>query len=437
MTIVARLRSTRLQAGLSVYRQRDAAPNSRSEAVDMQLNDLNAAWKESLARSPWARAIAKAENLPDHFASWSEFDERTPVMDKKRLRQSLTGAEGNAENVQWRSTGGSTGEPFKFPVWPEEAGISGLDIWLGRSRLGIRPEDPVFLLWGHAHLLGKGVKGAINKVKRGAYDRLLGYTRFSAYALTPADLTVGCNKLLARRPAYVIGYSSALDRFARHNRVRADDIARLNLKAVIATAEGFPRSDSAAVIGQTFGAPVIMEYGAVETGPLAYQDQEGTYPVFHAHHRLSLRGGEGPAANEILVTTLYPRALPLMRYALGDLADVEPGDIEQGSLMRLRRVVGRCNDLITLPNAAVVHSEAFTHCVRDIPEIEVFQVLVGEDAWPRIRYTASIDLPESALLEIRRRLALIDGNMKDTEFERVDNIALSVAGKHQMIVKSR
>ncbi len=402
----------------------------------MQLADLNAAWEESLARSRWARAIAKAENLPDHFTSWAEFDARTPVMDKKRLRQILAGCESSAEKVQWRATGGSTGEPFKFPVWPEEGKISGLDIWLGRSRTGIRPDDPVFLLWGHAHLLGTGVKGAINKVKRGAYDRLLGYTRVSAYALTPADLTAGCNKLLARRPAYVIGYSSALDRFARHNRARADDIATLDLKAVIATAEGFPRSDSAEVISRTFGAPVIMEYGAVETGPLAYQDREGTYSVFHAHHRLSLRGGKGPAANEILVTSLYPRALPLMRYALGDLADVAPDDIEQGSLMRLHRVLGRCNDIVTLPNAAVVHSEAFTHCVRDIPELDAFQVVVGEGAWPRIRYAALTDLPQSAVREIRRRLSLIDKGMENTAIERVDDIALSVAGKHQMIVKS-
>jgi len=436
MTIVAKWRSSRLQASLSAYRDRDAAPNCPLEAAEMQLADLNTAWKESLARSPWARAMAKTQNLPDRFASWAEFDAITPVMDKNRLRQTLSRVESVNGRVQWRATGGSTGEPFNFPVWPEEGKVSGLDIWLGRSRQGIRPDDPVFLLWGHAHLLGTGLKGALNKVKRSAYDRLLGYTRVSAYGLSPAKLTVGCDQLLSRKPRYVIGYSSALDRFARHNSDRADDIAKLNLKAVIATAESFPRSDSAEVISRTFGAPVVMEYGAVETGPLAYQDHHGNYPVFHAHHRLSLRGGEGPTANEILVTSLYPRALPLMRYALGDLAEVAPGDIEQGSLMRLRRVMGRCNDIVTLPNAAVVHSEAFTHCVRDIPEINAFQVVIGKGAWPRIRYAASADLPDGTKAEIRRRLSCVHEGLEGTAFERVDDIALSIAGKHQMVVKS-
>ena len=129
------------------------------------------------------------------------------------------------------------------------------------------------------------------------------------------DLSNACNKLLACKPSYVIGYSSALDRFVRQNSHRASDLAQLKLKAVIATAEGLPFTDSSQLIRQVFGTQLVMEYGAVETGPLAYQDKDGSFPVFHAHHRLSLRGGDGPFSNEILVTSLYPRALPLMRYA--------------------------------------------------------------------------------------------------------------------------
>lgn len=436
MTLAAKIRARRLQASLAAYRQRDAAPLAPAEVARMQLADLNAAWKASLASSPWARAVARIEDLPEHFSSWEEFDARTPVIDKKRLRKALTSVKGGEDRVLWRSTGGSTGEPFNFPVWPQEVATTSLDIWLGRGRLNIRPEDPVFLLWGHAHLLGSGVKGALNKFKRRMLDRLLGYTRVSAYALAPTDLSAACDRLLARKPAYVIGYSSALDKFARQNRDRATEIASLGLKAVIATAEGFPRIDSAEIIGRTFGAPVVMEYGAVETGPLAYQDGNGSYPVFHAHHRLSFRGGEGPAANEILVTSLYPRALPLMRYALGDLAEAAPADVEEGCVLRLSRVLGRCNDIVPLPSGATVHSEAFTHCVRDISDLDAFQVVVTDGAWPLIRYAAKADLPSDAVSEIRRRLALIDPGMDRTELERVDEIATSVAGKHRMIVES-
>jgi phenylacetate-CoA ligase len=436
MTLAASYRAWRLASSLSAYRRRDAAPGSPAEAVRMQLVDLNAAWQKSLACSPWARAIARAESLPERFESWAEFDARTPILDKGSLREALARVEQGSSKVMWRATGGSTGEPFQFPVWPREAMASGLDIWLGRSRLSICPSDPVFLLWGHAHLLGTGVRGAINKIKRTLSDRMLGYTRVSAYALASSDLAEGCDLLLSRKPAYVIGYSSALDRFARYNANRATEIAKLRLKAVIATAESFPRSDSAEVIAHTFGAPVAMEYGTVETGPLAYQDAEGCYSVFHAHYRLSLRGGDGPSANEILVTSLYPRALPLLRYALGDLAEYDHSDIEQGSVLRLKRVVGRCNDIVTLPTGAIVHSEVFTHCVRDIPTVDAFQIVAAKGEWPRIRYKALADLSGDAVSQIRRRLALIDPGMGATELERVNSFTLSIAGKHRMVVEN-
>lgn len=436
MTLTAAYRAWRMAPMLSAHSARNAPPVNNEDAASRQLTDLNIAWAKSLVRSPHARAIREAENLPERFGSWAEFDERVPVMDKRRLRKALAAAQGAGSNVVWRATGGSTGEPFQFPVWTEESAASVLDIWLGRSRLGIRSDDRVFLLWGHAHLLGRGLKGALNRFKRQFSDWLLGYTRVSAYALGPADLSRGSDLLLIRKPAYVVGYSSALDRFARHNADRARDIAQLKLKAVIATAEGFPRADSADIIGRTFGAPVIMEYGAMETGPLAYQARDGGFSVFHGRHRLSQRGGDGPAANEILVTSLYPRAMPLMRYALGDLAEIVPCDVAQGSIMRLSRIVGRCNDMVALPTGTTVHSEAFAHCLRDVAGIDAFQVLAPAGQWPRLRYASAEELPESDTAEVRRRLSLIDPALAETPLERVNAIPLSIAGKQRMVVEA-
>ena len=39
-------------------------------------------------------------------------------MNKESLRRVFAECEIEAGSVLWRSTGGSTGEPFKFPVWP-------------------------------------------------------------------------------------------------------------------------------------------------------------------------------------------------------------------------------------------------------------------------------------------------------------------------------
>lgn len=431
MTLVASLRAMRLARSLSGYAA--LYENSSASIAARQLDLLNTAWMSSLARSPWARALQQRFDLPAQFASLDAFDDRVPVMGKQELRAVIAGASAGQTPAAWRSTGGSTGEPFRFPTWPEEHANAALDIWLGRRRLGIEPSDKLFLLWGHAHLLAAGWRGGLNKLRRRISDRLLGYVRCSAYDLADAHLARACDLLLRARPRYVVGYASALDRFAKANMSRSRDISALNLRAVIATAEGFPNAASRELIARCFGAPVFSEYGAVETGPLAYEDASGVHRVFWAHYRLTRRGA-GPDANEVLVTTLYPRALPLMRYALGDLVDAEPAAGSGAGLSRIRRVVGRCNDIVSLPNGGTIHSEAFTHCMRDLPGVHAFQVVAAPQAWPRLRYEAESDLDAGAIGEVRRRLAIVDPSLADTPVERAARIARSVAGKHRTVV---
>lgn len=433
MTVVASLRAMRMTPELAAYA---ASYENATPVAARQLQLLNAAWTSSLARSPWARALKAHFALPSQFASLDAFDHLVPTMGKQDLRAVIASAAAPTRKVPvtWRATGGSTGEPFRFPTWPEEHARAALDIWLGRRRLGISPNDRLYLLWGRAHLLGSGWRGALNKARRQVSDYLLGYVRCSAYELAAADLARACDTLLRARPAYVVGYASALDRFAKANVSRSRDISSLNLRAVIATSEGFPNAASRDLIARCFGAPVFSEYGAEETGPLAYEDASGVHKVFWAHYRLTKRGGSGPDANEVLVTTLYPRALPLLRYALGDLVDAEPAADSCGGLTGMRGVIGRCNDVVALPNGGTIHSKAFTHCMRDLPGVHAFQVVVAQHGCPRVRYEADNDLDASAIGEVRRRLAIVDPSLADTPVERTPCIARSIAGKHRMVV---
>lgn len=433
MTLLAQIRAMSMAPRLSAYgaSYEDAAP---AFIAARQLQSLNAAWASSLARSPWARALKEQYALPAQFSSLDDFDATVPIVGKQDLRPIIDAVPAAQTRLAWRCTGGTTGEPFRFPTWADEHATAALDIWLGRRRLGIAPDDKALLVWGHAHLLGSGWRGALNTFSRRLSDRLLGYVRCSAYDLAEADLAHVCEMLLRARPHYVVGYSTALDRLARASMPRRQEIAVLNLKAVIATAEAFPHADSREVIARCFGAPVFSEYGTVETGPLAYEDQGGTHQVFWAHYRLTRRGGAGPEANEAVVTALYPRALPLMRYALGDVVDAEPAATSGAGLSRIGRVIGRCNDVVPLPNGAAIHSEAFTHCMRDAPGVRAFQVVVAKQGWPRLRYEAEDELDASVVHEVRRRLAIVDPALAHTPLERTECVARSVAGKHRMVV---
>ena len=432
MTAMASLRAMRMAPALAAYA---ASYEDATPVAARQLELLNAAWTSSLARSPWARALKARFALPPQFASLDALDDIVPIMGKQDLRAIIAAVDAPARKTPatWRATGGSTGEPFRFPTWPEEHARAALDIWLGRRRLGISPSDRLFLLWGHAHTLGSGWRGALHKARRRMSDHLLGYVRCSAYKLSDADLARTCDTLLRARATYVVGYASALDRFAKANMSRSRAISALNLRAVIATAEGFPNAASRDLIARCFGAPVFSEYGTVETGPLAYEHASGVHKVFWAHYRLTRRGGPGADANEGLVTTLYPRALPLLRYALGDLVDAEQAAGSCAGLTSMRGVIGRCNDVVALPGGGTIHSEAFTHCMRDLVGVRAFQVVVTQRGPPRLRYEAESELDASAIGEVRRRLAIVDPSLADTPVERASCIPRSIAGKHQMV----
>lgn len=430
MTLLARLRAARLKRPLDDY----AAfySDGTADVAAFQLDRLNRSWSAALVRSPFARRLKEQLGLPLAFDSWNRFEDQVPITDKSLLRGIVEQTEGDNSTGRliWRSTGGSSAEPFRFPIWPDERRHAGLDMWLGRRRLGIAPSDRLFLLWGHAHLLGSGARGAFNAAKRRLSDRLLGYVRHSAYDLSAEGLLAAGKSLLESRPHYVIGYSTALDRFARVNGARREAIAALGLKAVIATAEALPGPESRQRIESCFGAPLAMEYGAVETGPIGYENPFGGqsgYSTFWAHHRLERFGG-GPGPDELAVTSLYPRALPLLRYRLRDLIEAR-----ESVLTRLDRVIGRCNEQVRLADGAVIHSEAFSHCLRDSP-IDAFQIVAPEEGELYIRYEAKAELPQAALGEIRSRLARINPVLSSTEFRQIPRLELSPAGKHRMVV---
>ena len=334
-----------------------------------------------------------------------------------------------------RTTGGTTSEPVQLPAWRVELGYANRDIWLARSWFGINPYDRLFLLWGHSHQLGKGMHGQINAYYRQIKDIVLGYDRFSAYDLSDQALRRAGDELLRFRPAWLLGYSVALDRLADANRDREKDFRALNLKAAIATAEAFPRQDSAERITEVLGCRVAMEYGAVESGPVAHQRTDNRFQIFWRHWFVEGKASPDVIGTfEIFLTSLYPRCCPLLRYRIGDLISEDPNraDFDQ----TFSRVIGRCNDYIALPDGAKIHSEAFTHAIKECDGVSRFQVYQALTGRIYFRYEPL----RGGLLDehqIRDRLKVIHPALREVEFQSVANLPQTIAGKTRTIERER
>jgi len=335
----------------------------------------------------------------------------------------------------WRVTGGSTAQPIQLPAWHSEKAVVGPDQWLGRHWFGVRPSDRLFWLWGHSHLLGSGLGGQINRRVRGLKDWLLGYYRYSAYDLCADSMVRAGDILLSFGPDYVIGYSVALDSFARINRDRAGRFHDLGLKVVIACAESFPSADSAQTVSDVLGAPLAMEYGSIETGVVAYTTPLGGYQTFWRNHFVEAQDSSVRGGRVVRVTSLYPRCFPLVRYELGD--EIELGcecDTAGRGVSKFKRVIGRCNDYVAFADGTRIHSEAFAHAIRDCADIAGYQT-VQDGSNIRIKLISGSRISAKTIKAIRSRLRIVHPALADVVVEQVEVLEQTVAGKTPVVIR--
>jgi phenylacetate-coenzyme A ligase PaaK-like adenylate-forming protein len=406
-----------------------------AERASAQLDSLNRVWASASAHVPYWRALRESEGLPARWESLEQFASRLPGTDKSTLQQqgSALRSEQRPPELQ-KMTGGSTAEPVQIPKWKSEIAATRANLWLGRGRYGIEPHHRLFMLWGHSHLLGTGVRGFVNARRQELADWLLGYCRFSAYDMRPEAMRRALERMLSFRPDYVLGYSVALHHLAEAAGDLAPALRALGLRAVIATAESFPSEASEALVAERFGCPVAMEYGAVETPGLAYSLPEGGYQVFWDSYLVEAeRRGKRWS---LRITALVPRCVPLLRYEIGDEVELQPGAPDHVvGLTGFERLVGRCNDYLELDDGARIHSEAISHAVRACAGIRSYQV-VQQGRTLLLHYTAPETLPADQAAGLVERLRRIHPGLAEAGLERVPALRQTVAGKTPMILRS-
>lgn len=400
-----------------------------------QLGQFNQQWQRIRAEVPFYRRISGMRNLPEQFSSWQQVQELLPTMTRKIVQTSGHELASQRKPPEYyRITGGSTAEPIQLPAWISEREFCSKDMWFARSWYDVVPSDKLFLIWGHRHLLGHGLRRLGNTINRRCRDALLGYSRFSAYDISDSRLRQAADALLKFRPHYILSYAAALDRFARVNIDRRREFHRLGMKVAVATTESYPRSDSAGVIADVLGCPVAMEYGAIETGPIAYQTGTGRFQAFWRHYVLELQPSEHVAgAYELRITTLYPRSFPLIRYEIGDL--VIPCNKGDGPCLEFESVIGRSNDCLVLRNGSVVHPQAFRDAISWCKSVADFQIVQRLDGRITLRFVPARRPSGDDYAALRQHLTQVNEALEVIEFEEVAGLEQTVAGKTKRIIR--
>lgn len=269
-----------------------------------------------------------------------------PSLRREMVERNLAEREsdGTDPSLPWRgrwwmaATGGSTGERGVF-VWDRREWISILASYA-------RVNDWAGVRVGLGHPLSTAIVSTRNPTHQSAVvgasirSRLVPTLRVNA--TDPLEQIV--NQLNRFRPKLLVCYASMLAPLAEAQ--LAGSLRVAPEKVITASEELLPAAQRMAV--HAWGVDVLNTYAATETATIAsmcpmgslhlYEDFVLVEPVDAAYRAVA----DGQVADRLLVTVLFSRTLPLIRYELDDSVRLATRACPCGSPYRvLEAVIGR------------------------------------------------------------------------------------------------
>jgi phenylacetate-CoA ligase len=332
---------------------------------DRQLREI-LSW--AYDRVPFYREKYDRAGVSPYEVNKVEDLQRLPVTERHEIRgkdlSSFFARGYNPSECFLRLTSGSTGIPVTRAFTKDEIAL--------RSALSRR----IFLIYGLYPNLRNLVVGDPRAWSPPWYQRSGIYRERHISAFTKQDEQADIYRSYS--PDILSGYPSSLRLLGET--LRRHDIPFPKPRIILTVGELLLPATSF-FLEEVFSAPIRDRYGIEEMGYIAWECPVGggyhvaadcgIFEVLDENNCAVEPGKEG----DLILTSLYTRAMPLIRYRLGDLVSIEPDPCPCGcSFPRIRRITGRADDLLRLPSGEWVHPVVAAWGVVDIPGMELFRI---------------------------------------------------------------
>ena len=292
-----------------------------------------------------------------------------PVMQKSDLQKPLKERLSNgytSKNVYVNKTSGSSGHPFIFAKDKMCHALTWAEIL---DRFGWYKID--FNKSLQARFYGIPLD-ALGYQKERFKDRLSSRYRFPIFDLSEEKMEKFLEVFRRKKFDYINGYTSSIVLFAKYlkkKKILLTDICP-TLKQCIVTSEMLYDKDKQLMEG-VFGIPVINEYGASELDLIAFTNPEDQFVVNSETLYVEILDSENnPVANgesgRIVITSLYNKAHPLIRYDIGDTGILDIKSSFKKPI--LEKLVGRTNDIAKLPSGRTVPGLTLYYVTKSVIE---------------------------------------------------------------------
>ena len=370
-------------------------------------------------------------HLKQRHWNWEQF-RRLPLSTRVCIQDHGAQMRANRQARAWTpisstSTSGSTGTPIITEQTPARARLqkqlnrqwhesAGRDSNLGTGFItdpfpGGQAEPPTGLIkgsWGHGGGLGKA--------------HFLTLRASSAEQLAWMRL---------RELGYLVTYPSNLRALLNESRLtgqRPED-----LKEVILSSEPVPRS-LVRRAEEEWCVLVTATYSSSELAAIALQDSTGQYRIQDCSVLVEVLNADGTPTKrgeigKIVVTTLQELLRPLIRYEIGDYAEVDEG--EDGELL-LKNIVGRQRSMIRHANGTSVWPYFELGELAQTGAVRQWQLIQHRDGALTVLVVAK-QLTREDERGIKTAIRSMTGQLPLT-IRQVDSIARTPGGKYREVI---
>ncbi|WP_335923202.1 hypothetical protein [Shewanella chilikensis] len=325
---------------------------SREELDKLQNERLQELMVFCYQNSSYYRNIFLAQKVNPIESVFKVSDLRfLPILDKKTLikeNESIhTIKNYNFKKLFFSETSGSTGEALTFYKDERWDSYNRASINRGLSWFNVNPWDRNGYFWGFDFNFFKQFKIKF-------FDMLV--NRFRLFSYSDKELSVFLKK--CRKAKYLEGYSSMIyevAKLANKNGIKID-----NLSLIKGTSEKiYPYYHKETI--KAFGCKIVSEYGAAESGIIAFECPEGQMHLNEETAIVEVVDGR------VIVTNLIARSFPTIRYDLGDFVELSEEKCSCGREHKvLKEVTGRVGSNILGENSTFYPSLTLYYVFKNI-----------------------------------------------------------------------
>ncbi|MCX8148594.1 hypothetical protein [Thermaurantimonas aggregans] len=275
---------------------------------------------------------------------------------------------------------------------------------------------------------------------KGLKDILLSTYYLQAFTHDPSDLDRALKWAQKKSNPFLGGYASSLYVLANYAKEH-----NIQLQFASAVSWGDKLFDHyKAAIETVFKTKVFETYGSAEGLMIAAQKDLPYMYIMTPNVYLEILDDNGNEVKDgemghVVVTSLVAKAMPLIRYKIGDLAIKLPKDKypqkRELSLPLLQKVIGRDTDLVKTASGKYMVVHSFTGIFEHISEIKQFCVIQENLNGIKIQYIPNKNFNSDILHLIEKK---IQQNLQEStfkiQFEEVSFIPPTPSGKPQIII---